>query len=328
MRLSLSFPGIAPVESTLPAVRAAERLGLDGVWSAEHVGLRDAIVPSAVYLRETERLEVGAVGISSAGRHPGLLAMELSTLAELGRGRLRVQVGTGDPALVAKLGRRVEHAARSTETFVAALREALVGRSLDGDHSGYSFRGFRLMVPPASLPVDVMAVRPRMIRSAARVGDGISLSAGASISYLAKTVRDVEGELAALGRDRARFRITAFAIGAIADDLDAARRQTAPFFSLFEPAMLEHLALGVVEAGSLVAAVRSHGMAGALACLTPGVLDAIALVATPDGLAAALARYADSGIDELAVSILAPSEEQPAIVEQLARARPSASDRR
>ena len=115
VRLSVSFMGISPIESTLPAVRAAERFGLDGVWSAEHIGFHDAIVPSALYLRETERLEVGVVGISTAGRHPGLIAMELSSLAELGPGRVRVQVGTGDPSLVAKLGKEVSRPARSTQ---------------------------------------------------------------------------------------------------------------------------------------------------------------------------------------------------------------------
>jgi hypothetical protein len=46
-------------------------------------------------------------------------------------------------------------------------------------------------------------------------------------------------------------------------------------------------------------------------------------VATPDTLGDGLERYAATGIDELAVSIFAAPEEQPAIVEQLARARPS-----
>ena len=70
MRLSLSFMGISPIESTLPAVRAAERFGLDGVWSAEHIGFHDAIVPSALYLRETERLEVDQWQVVTRLLHP------------------------------------------------------------------------------------------------------------------------------------------------------------------------------------------------------------------------------------------------------------------
>jgi alkanesulfonate monooxygenase SsuD/methylene tetrahydromethanopterin reductase-like flavin-dependent oxidoreductase (luciferase family) len=323
MRLSLSFTGFGPIQPTLPAVHAAEQFGLDGVWSAEHIGFHDAVVPSALYLRETERLEVGVVGLCPASRHPGLIAMELLSLAELGPGRVRAQVGTGFPDFIAKIGKEIERPARSTKEFVLALREALSGQEVNAEHRGYAFRGFRVIPFAPPPPVDVMAVRPLMVRTAARVGDGLSISAAASHTYLVDTVRDVESELAAQGRDRSSFRITAVALGVIAKDLDTARKQVAPLFSLIEPRMLEHLARGVFEPGALVGAAESGGAAATIPLLTPEVIDGIALVATPDGLGDALERYAATGIDELAVSIFAPAEEQPAIVEQLARARPA-----
>jgi len=325
VRLSLSFMGISPIDSTLPAVRAAERFGLDGIWSAEHIGFHDAIVPSALYLRETERLEVAVVGISTAGRHPGLIAMELSSLAELGPGRVRVQVGTGDPSLIAKLGKELVRPARSTAELVQALRAALAGDEMNAEYPGYAFRGFKVnpLAPPP--PVDVMAVRPLMVRTAARVGDGLSISMAASHAYLADTVRDVESELAAQGRDRGSFRISAMALGVIGEDLETARSSAAPLFTIFDPAMLEYLARGVIEPGALAAAVESGGTPAAMQVLTPAVIDGIALVATPDQLGGALERYATTGIDELAVSIFAAPEQQPAIVEQLAAARPASA---
>lgn len=327
MRISLSFMGIAPIESTLPAVLAAERFGLDGIWSAEHIGFHDAVVPSAVYLRETERLEVGVVGISTAGRHPGMIAMELSSLAELGPGRVRVQIGTGDPSLVAKLGKRVEHPARSTEEFVHALRDALAGQEMNAEYPGYAFHGFKVnpLAPPPA--VDVMAVRPLMVRTAARVADGLSISMAASHAYIADTVRDVERELAARRRDRAAFRISAVVLGVISEDPEPARGSAAPLFTIFDPEMLEYLARDVIEPGALVGAVESGGVPAAMQVLTSEVVDGIALVATPDRLGEALERYAATGIDELAVSIFAAPEEQPAIVEQLAAARPALGDR-
>jgi alkanesulfonate monooxygenase SsuD/methylene tetrahydromethanopterin reductase-like flavin-dependent oxidoreductase (luciferase family) len=322
VRLSLSFMGISPIASTLPAVRVAERLGLDGIWSAEHIGFHDAVVPSALYLRETERLEVAVVGISTAGRHPGMIAMELSSLAELGPGRVRVQVGTGDPSLVAKLGKGIERPARSTEELVRGLRDALAGNEMTVEYPAYAFRDFKLnpLAPPP--PVDVMAVRPLMVRTAARVGDGLSISMAASHAYLSETVRVVEDELAARGRDRAGFRISAVALGVIAEDTAAACRAAAPLFTIFDPAMLEYLARDVIEPGALLAATESGGAAAAMQILTPEVVEGIALVATPSRLGEALDRYAATGLDELAVSIFAPPEEQTAIVEQLAAARP------
>ena len=322
MRLSISFPGIAPIASTLPVVHAAERCGLDGIWSAEHIGFRDAIVPSAVYLRETAGLEVGVCGLSLAGRHPGVIAMEIASLAELGPGRVRVQVGTGDPSLIAKLGRTIDKPLPTTETLVHALHAALAGNEVDGDFPGYSFHHFHLLSGGAPAPVDVMAVRPLMVRTAARVADGLSLSAGASAGYLVAVVQDAERELAARNRNRAGFRISAFAPCVVADDLDAARQQLLPLFAMFDPAMLELLARGAVDAGVLVSAVQAAGPPGMFEALTPAVIDAIAVVATPDGLPEVLRRYAHTGIDELALSLIAAPEDQPRLVELLARARP------
>jgi alkanesulfonate monooxygenase SsuD/methylene tetrahydromethanopterin reductase-like flavin-dependent oxidoreductase (luciferase family) len=323
VRLSIGFMGISPIDATLPAVRAAERFGLDGVWPAEHIGFHDAVVPSALYLRETQRLEVAVVGISTAGRHPGMIAMELSSLAELGPGRVRVQVGTGDPSLVAKLGKGIERPARSTEELVLGLRDALAGDEMNVEYPAYAFRGFKVnpLAPPP--PVDVMAVRPLMVRTAARVGDGLSISMAASRAYIRDTVRDVEAELAAQGRDRASFRISAVVLGVISEDPDTACRAAAPLFTVFDPPMLEYLAREVIEPGALVAAVESGGTPAAMQILTPEVIQGIALVATPEQLGAALERYAATGIDELAVEIFAAPEEQPAIVEQLAAARPA-----
>ncbi len=318
MRISLAFTGMAPIATTLPAVREAERAGIDGVWVAEHVGFHDAIVPATLYLRETERLEVGVVGLSTATRHPGATAMELASLAECFPGRVRAAVGTGDPGLVAKLGATLERPARACESFVRALLAALSGAELNVAYAGYAFRGFKLAAVPTPAPaIDLMAIRPRMLAAAARVADGVSLSVGASRAYLTETVRDLERALAAAGRERASFRVTALALGVIAKDLDAARKSVLPLMAMAEPGMAEHLARGAIAPGALVGAARERGPMGALRLFTPEVIDRIALVTTPDALGEALASYAATGIDELAIALFATPDEQPALVRAL-----------
>ena len=321
MRVSLVFTGFAPIAETLPAVRAAEQHGLDGVWSAEHIGFHDAIAPSLLYLRETARLEIGLVGLSPASRHPGLLAMELASLAELAPGRVRVQVGTGDPSLVAKLGKPLRAPVKATASFVRALRDALAGSDLNVEFPDFAFRGFKLssLAPPP--PIDVMAVRPRMIELAARVSDGVSLSVGGSPAYLRETVTAVERILAERKVPRASFRVTALALGVIAKDVTAARGQVVPLMAMGEPGMVEHLARGVFAPGELTGAAARGGPFAAARLFTPSVVDRLALVSTPDDLPAALARYAATGIDELAVGIFAPPDDVPAIVRDLAQAR-------
>src|SRR5262245_45419281 len=321
MRVSLAFTGFAPLADTLPAVRAAEQHGLDGVWSAEHIGFHDAIAPSVLYLRETTRLDIGLVGLSPAARHPGLLAMELASLAELAPGRVRAQVGTGDPSLVAKLGKPLHAPVKTTASFVRALRDALAGGDLNVEFPDFAFRGFKLQSFAHAPRIDVMAVRPLMVELAARVGDGVSLSAGASAAYLRETVATVERILAERKLPRASFRVTAVALGVIAKDLAAARGQLVPLMAMGEPGMVEHLARGVFAPGELTGAAARGGPFAAARLFSPAAVDQLALVATPDDLPAALARYAATGIDELAVGIFAPPDDVPAIVRDLAQAR-------
>jgi alkanesulfonate monooxygenase SsuD/methylene tetrahydromethanopterin reductase-like flavin-dependent oxidoreductase (luciferase family) len=321
MRLSIAYTGFSGLEATMPAVIAAEEAGLDGVWTAEHIGFHDAVVPSVMYMRATKRLEIGLVGLSTAGRHPGLTAMELLSLSEIGPGRVRVAVGLGDPTLVAKLGRRIRKPLESIRVFVGALRDALRGGDLKVAHPEFTFDGFRAnpLGPPP--PIDVMAIRPKMTALSARIGDGISISVGASRDYVRDTVAAVEKELAAAGRDRKAFRITAMAIGVVADDLDTACGPLKAMLAMFPQGTAEYLARGAVAAGSLVEAEKRGPMA-VMKMWTREAIEKIAFVSTPDRLGETLASYAETGIDELSLVLFGDPDSHPEIVRKLAAARP------
>ena len=322
MRLSVSFSGFGGLADTIPVVLAAEEYGLDGVWTAEHLGFHDAVVPSAVYLAKTQRIEIGLVGLSTASRHPGLTAMELMSMSELAPGRVRVQVGLGDNSLVGKLGRKIVKPIASTTAFVNSLRETMQGRDMKVDYPEFTFDGFRLS-PLGPVPgIDVMAIRPKMVQCAARVGDGLSISVGASLQYISDIVKDIEAELAAAGRDRSRFRITALAMTAIGPDLDMLRSPIGPMLSSFPQASAAFLARGVVDGEELVRVEREEGPFGVMKLWTPDKVDQIAFVATEEMLADKMAAYAATGIDELALMMINPPDQQAAIVKQLAAARP------
>jgi len=313
MRLSICLTGFAGLASTLPAVRAADEAGLDGVWTAEHLGFHDAVVPSATYLQMTERLEIGLVGLSTAGRHPGLMAMELGSLSELGPGRVRVQVGTGDAGLIAKFGKHSPTPVRSSKQFIERLRQTMAGELMNVVDDDYVFDGFALMACGSVPPIDLMAIRPRMIRAAAQVADGISISAGGSPTYIRDTVAAVEQELAASGRDRSSFRITAMALGAVGDDMDTARAPILQVLTLFPAGNGVYLARGVLDDN----AIKPDGRIA----WTPEALDQTAFISTPGRLGDTLAAYAATGIDELGLILMNPPDEHPALIRQLAAAR-------
>jgi alkanesulfonate monooxygenase SsuD/methylene tetrahydromethanopterin reductase-like flavin-dependent oxidoreductase (luciferase family) len=325
MRLSLGFTGFGPLAGTVEAVQVAEDVGFDGIWTAEHLGFHDAIVPSTLYLQATKRIEIGMVGFSAASRHPGALAMELASLCEVGGvDRIRVQVGVGDPGLVAKLGGTVEKPLLRTRQFVDTLREALSGKEINRGVLPGTFKGFKLNAysgPPP--PIDVMAIRPGMQRLSAQVADGLSLSVAASRTYLRESVELIERELAAAGRDRSSFRITAMTFGIIAPGIDEILAGMGPMIATFPPEPMEVMGKGALDGKAYVETHKSGRTLEAAKMLTADVMRELTLSAEPDGVAEALQSYADTGIDELGVMPMGPPELLVDTVKLLAASRPA-----
>jgi alkanesulfonate monooxygenase SsuD/methylene tetrahydromethanopterin reductase-like flavin-dependent oxidoreductase (luciferase family) len=325
MRLSLAFTGFGPLAGTVEAVQVAEDVGFDGIWTAEHLGFHDAIVPSTMYLLATKRIEIGMVGFSAASRHPGALAMELASLCEVGGvERIRAQVGVGDPSLVAKVGGTTEQPILRTRQFVDILREALSGKEINRGLLPGTFKNFKLNAYPGPPPpIDVMAIRPGMQRLAAQLADGVSLSVAASRTYLRESVELVERELAAAGRDRSSFRITALAFGLVAPGIEEILAGMGPMIATFPPEPMEVMGKGALDGAAYVEAHTAGRTLDAAKMLTADVMRELTLAAEPDGVAEALQSYADTGIDELGVMPMGPPEMLVDTIKLLAASRPA-----
>jgi 5,10-methylenetetrahydromethanopterin reductase len=325
MRLSLAFSGFGPLAGSVEAVQVAEDLGFDGIWTAEHLGFHDAIVPSTMYLQATKRIEIGMVGFSAASRHPGTLGMELASLCEIGGvDRIRIQVGVGDPSLVAKLGATTEQPLLRTRQLVDTLRETLSGKEVNRSVLPGTFKNFKLNAytgPPPS--IDIMAIRPGMQRLAAQIADGVSLSVAASRTYLRESVEFIEQELAAAGRDRSEFRITALAFGFIAPGIDQMLGGMGPMIATFPPEPMEVMGKGALDGKAYAEIHRSGRTLEASKMITADVMREITLAAEPDGVAEALQSYADTGIDELGVMPMGPPEVLVDTIKLLAASRPT-----
>lgn len=322
MRLSIAFTGFGELRPTLEVVRAAEDAGFDGVISAEHIGAHDGIVPTAMYAMSTERIELGIAGLSASGRHPGLLGMEMASLNEISGGRLRVQVGTGDAGLASTLGKEIEKPVAYTRALVEAIRTTMSGRKVSLRNDQFAFNNFKLNALAKVPPVDVMAIRPRMMRLACEVGDGVSLSMGGSLQYLRDVVADVESHLAEFGRDRKDFRITALTVASVHEDIDVARGPIPALMGMGPVESIAFLGRGAVDPDELIAASRSGGMFAMIEKIGPDVVDATSLAATPDTLGEKLAAYADTGIDELGLLLLGDADEHAKLIQQIADVRP------
>ena len=325
MRISIGYSGATPIPQTLPAVDLAEAIGLNAVSSAEHVGMNDAIVPSAVYAARTQQIEITAMGLNPDTRSPGVLAMELAGLNAIAPGRIRTHIGMGSPQRARQLGVTKPRTVRGVQTFIETLRALLRGETTTAHSEAFSLDAMRITtidttLPP--IPIDVMAIRPRMTMLAARLGDGLSLSVGASHEYIRSQIALVQRVLDENGRDREAFRVSASVICSIDTDIAAARAglaQSAVSFPLSTMPEL-HTGLELPSPQALAEAKALGGVERAAALFRPETVDGLGLVATPETLNVALDRYREDGLDEIIVLLAGPPNKHPALIRALAAA--------
>ena len=87
------------IDIPMAAVKAAEDLGYDSIWTAEAYG-SDAVTPAAWILAQTEKIKVGTAIMQMPARSPAMAAMTAMTLAELSNGRFIVGLGASGPQVV------------------------------------------------------------------------------------------------------------------------------------------------------------------------------------------------------------------------------------
>ena len=195
------------------AAIAAEAAGVDGLWIYDHLA---GSVHGAPHVLEcwtvlsalaaaVPRLALGSLVLNVANRDAGTLAVMAATLQEVSGGRLLLGVGAGGgvgtpyAAEQVALGRAVPGDAarrRMVEATVATLRTVWSGAT--GGASGF----LRPEPPP---PVIIGGFGPRMAALAGRIGDGVNLPGGPSLSRLVEVARAAHAEA---GGDPERFIVT------------------------------------------------------------------------------------------------------------------------
>lgn len=203
------------------SARFAEDLGLDSVWSTDHLiasaPMLDSTVVLATAAAVTERITIGFNVMLLALRPVAWAAKQISTLQYVSGGRLVVGVGTGNPAHgdagwraagvpFGERGRRTDEALRVLRRLVAGERVAL-------DDAGEVAIAPGAAVPPVYVAGDG---RRALIR-AARYGDG-----WATIAALPDEVAARVAELRELAAQEGRPAPRATVVGP-ALDADAGR---------------------------------------------------------------------------------------------------------
>jgi alkanesulfonate monooxygenase SsuD/methylene tetrahydromethanopterin reductase-like flavin-dependent oxidoreductase (luciferase family) len=185
------------------AARLAEDLGLDSVWSTDHLIASAPILDSTAVLATaaavTEKIAIGYGVMLLALRPAAWAAKQISTLQHLSGGRLLLGIGTGNPAHGdvgwRAAGMSYADRGRRTDDALRVLPALVTGQEVDLGE------GLRVRLAPGSPMPSVLIAGdgPAARRRAAAFGDGW-VGIGLSPQDVAAGV----AELAALAADHGR----------------------------------------------------------------------------------------------------------------------------
>lgn len=274
--------------------------GYTDVWTQETARF-DAFGPAMVAALAAPRARIGTSVAGVFARGPALLALQAAALADAAPGRCVVGIGASSPEIVEGWNAtRFERPVARVRDTLAFLRRALAGERVDAAFETFAVRGFRLERPPAEVPpLYAAALRPRMLRLAAREADGLCLSL-----LGAEDVPRVLAEARAAGEVRdVVLRIPVCPTPDAERARAAGRKLLAQYLDLPIYARF-HAWLGrEPQLAPVWQALRAGERRSAEAAVPDALVDALFVHGPPERCRAQLERFTDAGVTTAVVSV-------------------------
>lgn len=310
--------GMKPVECVELAT-AAEAAGFTGAWFAENPFARGILPAAAACAIATRQLRIGAGVFNPFTRHPTMMAMEAGAIDELSGGRAALGIGAGIASALAKIGLDAERPLAALRDTLHIIRALLRGGAVDYAGTVFSARNVKLdYTPRPGIPILLAARGDRALKLCGEAADGLIVSNMCSMGFVARAAAVVAASRRAAGiagaprvvqympcavhRDGATAKAAAKkAVGAMLPVFWALGRTVAPA----KKALLEGTGIAEQEVSSAADRLRSGEDAADV--LDERFVAAFALAGTPDECLAGVARAANAGVTELALTFEGPA---------------------
>ena len=237
-----------PSPAALAAVKEAERLGFDSIWTSEAYG-SDALTPLAWWGAQTARVRLGTAIMQMSARRPAAAAMAAMTMDHLSGGRFVLGLGVSGPQVVEGwYGEPFAKPLARTREYVGIVRDAVARRApvaSDGPHYPLPVSGregitglgkpLKSTLHPLRerLPICLGAEGPKNIALTAEIADGW-LALFYSPHHDAELYRPcLEEGFARRERPHDDFEIHASIPFIVHDDVEQAADMIRPRFALY-----------------------------------------------------------------------------------------------
>jgi F420-dependent oxidoreductase-like protein len=316
-----------PPAGALRAVRTAERLGFESVWTAEAYG-SDAFTPLAWWGSRTKRVMLGTGIAQISARTPAATAMAAMTLDHLSGGRVILGLGVSGPQVVEGwYGQPFPKPLARTREYVAIVRDILArdaAVTAAGPHYPLPYaradatglgKALRSTVHPLrrDLPIYLAAEGPKNVALAAEIGDGwlpFLFSPRADRELRANLEAGFALRSPALS-PRSRFEVAVQLPVIPHPDVEAAADMVRPIIALYVGGMGAKGAnfhrnvidrLGYSEACDRIQALYLEGKkAEAIAAVPTKLVEEIALIGPPEKIRDELHAWEESVVTTMLV---------------------------
>jgi alkanesulfonate monooxygenase SsuD/methylene tetrahydromethanopterin reductase-like flavin-dependent oxidoreductase (luciferase family) len=227
LRFSVLVLPNRPWPEVLRTAQRLEALGFDAICLADHfadwTGQRSPWLELWTHLaalaQATSRIRLATMVAQIPLRHPAMFALQALTADHISGGRLEIGLGTGlevDPSyrmMGIENWSGAERVARFPE-YVEIVHRLLTEEEVTYEGRFYRLEGARLGQRPVQRPrppLTVAALRPRMLRHAARLADtwnslSFAPSFEAQLAETQERIATLDAACAAIGRDPASLR--------------------------------------------------------------------------------------------------------------------------
>lgn len=259
-RLGLCFDGFYSINEMMELAQLADQVGMESIWMSDHLCFRDSLTSSMAFLTTTKRIKVIPAPLSPYSRHPIISAMAIATMEELAPGRVEATAGTGNAAALEEVGIKVTRPLKTMREYLEVLRSFLGGETVNFHGEIFNVNGAKMGFKPRSpMRIYMTAVKPKMLRLAGEVGDGVLLSAGCAPKYISLCVEEVRRGAERRGRSLRERDVAGFIITSVSENrreaIDASKTFLAYIFRNKHHAENIRMGGGKVDQEGLAAAI-------------------------------------------------------------------------
>ncbi|MFQ5849280.1 MAG: LLM class flavin-dependent oxidoreductase [Candidatus Binatia bacterium] len=314
MRVGLCFDGFYSINEMVELARLADEVRMGSIWMSDHLCFRDSLTSAMAFLTTTKKITVVPAPLSPYSRHPMVSAMAIATMEELTPGRVAATAGTGNATALQEVGVKVTRPLKTMREYMQVLRSFLSGETVNYHGEVFDINGAKMGFKPSSpIHIYMTAVKPKMLRLAGEIADGVLLSAGCAAKYITQCVGEVKKGAERAGKSLKETDVAGFIATSVSRNARAAMEASKTFLAYIfrNPHHAENIRMGggKVDQERLAESIGKRDWEGAKKLISDEIVFAHSISGTPSDCRKRLEEFIKAGLN---LPILLPMGTQEA----------------